>query len=69
MPNYEEEIAQLEKAIDGNDIDAVKAIMTCNPALHRAPLGYEKNGPLTWVAECRVPWEPPTPKGSRSLDG
>ena len=29
--------------------------MTRNPALHRAPLGYGKNGPLTWVAECRVP--------------
>ncbi|HXO37870.1 MAG TPA: ankyrin repeat domain-containing protein, partial [Candidatus Acidoferrum sp.] len=22
--------------------------------------GYNKNGPLTWVAECRVPWEPPS---------
>ena len=33
--------------------------MTRNPELHRAPLGYGKNGPLTWVAECRVPWEPP----------
>jgi len=30
-----------------------------NPALHRAPLGYRKNGPLTWVAECRVPREAP----------
>jgi ankyrin repeat protein len=36
--------------------------MTRNPALHRAPLGYGKNGPLTWVAECRVPWEPPGPE-------
>ena len=35
--------------------------MTRNPALHRAPLGYNKNGPLTWVAECRVPWEAPGP--------
>ena len=35
--------------------------MTRNPELHRAPLGYGKNGPLTWVAECRVPWEPPGP--------
>src|SRR5437016_10405866 len=34
--------------------------MTRNPALHRAPLGYGKNGPLTWVAECRVPWAPPS---------
>jgi ankyrin repeat protein len=35
--------------------------MTRNPALHAAPLGYGKDGPLTWVAECRVPWEPPSP--------
>ena len=34
--------------------------MLRNPELHRAPLGYGKNGPLTWVADCRVPWEPPT---------
>ena len=36
-------------------------MMMRNPALHRAPLGYGKDGPLTWVAECRVPWEPPSP--------
>jgi len=34
--------------------------MTRNPALRRAPLSYGKDGPLTWVAECRVPWEPPS---------
>lgn len=54
-----EEIGQLKQAIDTNDLSRVKALMTRNPALHRAPLGYNKNGPLTWVAECRVPWEPP----------
>jgi hypothetical protein len=54
-----EEIGQLKLAIDGNDLAEVKRMMTRNPALHRAPLGYGKNGPLTWVAECRVPWEPP----------
>jgi len=53
------ETADLKQAIDGNDLERVKKLMTCNPALHRAPLGYQKNGPLTWVAECRVPWEPP----------
>ena len=36
-------------------------MMTRNPALHSAPLGYGKDGPLTWVAECRVPWESPSP--------
>ena len=55
-----EEIGQLKQAIDTNDFDRVKTLMTRNPALHRAPLGYNKNGPLTWVAECRIPWEPPS---------
>jgi hypothetical protein len=54
------EIGELKSAIDRNDFDLVRAMMTRNPELHRAPLGYGKNGPLTWVAECRVPWEPPT---------
>jgi ankyrin repeat protein len=55
------EIGQLKQAIDTNDIARVKTMMTHNPALHSAPLGYGKDGPLTWVAECRVPWEPPSP--------
>jgi ankyrin repeat protein len=54
------EIGELKSAIDRNDFGQVRTMMTRNPALHRAPLGYGKNGPLTWVAECRVPWEPPT---------
>jgi len=56
-----EEIGQLKQAIDTNDIDRVKALMTRNPSLHGAPLGYGKDGPLTWVAECRVPRESPSP--------
>ena len=56
----QEEVEQLEHAIDGNDIERVKTMMTSNPTLHRAPLGYGKDGPLTWVAECRVPWGPPS---------
>ena len=55
------EIWRLRQAIDANDLDLVKAMMTRNPSLHRAPIGYGDDGPLTWVAECRVPWEPPTP--------
>src|SRR5215470_19140465 len=53
-------VGQLKQAIDANDLERVKQMMTRNPELHRAPLGYGKNGPLTWVAECRVPWEAPT---------
>jgi len=56
-----EEIGQLKQAIDTNDFGQVQQLMTHNPALHRAPIGYGKDGPLTWVAECRVPWEPPSP--------
>jgi ankyrin repeat protein len=56
-----EEIGQLKQAIDTNDIARVKTLITRNPALHRAPIGYGKDGPLSWVAECRVPWEPPSP--------
>ncbi len=55
-----EETGELKQAIDTNDLGRVKTMMTRNRALHRAPLGYNKNGPLTWVAECRVPWEPPS---------
>jgi len=57
-----EETGQLKQAIDTNDITSVKTMMTRNPALHSAPLGYGEDGPLTWVAECRVPWEPPGPE-------
>jgi len=54
-----EEVGKLKHAIDTNDFVGMRTLMTRNPALHRAPLGYGKNGPLTWVAECRIPWEPP----------
>ena len=56
-----EEVGQLKQAIDRNDIERVKTMMTRNPTLHRAPLGYGKDGPLTWVAECRVPRASPSP--------
>jgi Ankyrin repeats (3 copies) len=56
------DVGQLKLAIDANDVEGVKALMTRNPALHRAPLGYGQDGPLTWAAECRVPYEPPTPE-------
>jgi len=56
------EVGRLKQAIDRNDVATVVAMMTRNPALHRAPLGYGKDGPLTWVAECRVPFEAPRPE-------
>jgi hypothetical protein len=55
-------IAQLAQAIDANDLARVQSLMTREPALHEAPLGYGQDGPLTWAAECRVPREPPGPE-------
>ncbi len=55
-----EKTGQLKQAIDTDDIERVKTLMTRDPSLHRGRLGYAKNGPLTWVAECRVPWGPPS---------
>lgn len=55
-----EEVGQLKQAIDTNDFARVQTMLTRNPMLHRAKLGYGEDGPLTWVAECRVPWESPS---------
>ena len=54
-----EQVGRLKHAIDSNDLATVKALMTREPSLHGAAMGYGNNGPLTWVAECRVPWEGP----------
>ena len=61
MPFAPDELSQLKQAIDTNDLERLQRLMTGNPELHRAPLGYGEDGPLTWVAECRVPWEKPSP--------
>jgi ankyrin repeat protein len=58
-PDPLSEPGQLKQAIDRNNLAGVVAMMTRNPRLHTAPLGYGNTGPLTWVAECRVPREPP----------
>jgi ankyrin repeat protein len=54
-----EEAGQLKEAIDQNDLPRVQTTMLKNPSLHEAPIGYAKDGPLTWVAECRIPPVPP----------
>jgi hypothetical protein len=59
------EMGQLKQAIDDENLERVIAMMTANPALHSAPLGYHGNGPLTWVAECRTVHGPP---GERRLE-
>ena len=60
-----DEARQLKQAIDRNDIERVKTMMTRNPALHRAPLGYGNDGPLTWVAEVGCRGSRPVPPGWR----
>ena len=52
------EIGQLEQAINCNDIVRIKTLMTRNSAAQRSAR-FSKDGPLTSVAECRVPWESP----------
>ncbi len=53
-------VGPLRDAIDCDDLPRVIEMMTKNPALHAAPLGYKQNGPLTWVAECRGVQGPPS---------
>jgi ankyrin repeat protein len=50
-----EEAGQIKEAIDQNDLVRIKTFMLKNPSLHEAPIGYAMDGPLTWVAECRIP--------------
>jgi ankyrin repeat protein len=55
-----QDIGRLKQAIDREDFAEVKRLMSADPSLHRAPIGYGKDGPLTWVAECRIPGDPPS---------
>jgi len=48
-------VGQLKLAIDADDLEEVKRLMTRHPELHSALLGDGKSPPLTWVASCRVP--------------
>ena len=45
------EVGELKRAIGNKDLEHIKSLMTRNPALHRAPIGYGHSGPLTCVAE------------------
>ena len=45
------EVGELKQAIENKDLERVKSLMTHNPELHRAPIGYGQSGPLTCVAE------------------
>src|SRR3954464_534366 len=39
-----EEVGKLRHAIDRNDFELVKALMSNHPILHHAPLGYANDG-------------------------
>jgi ankyrin repeat protein len=53
--------AQLKLAIDTDEVDTVRRLLTAHPELHRARMGYGGDGPLTWAAECRG-MPAPTPR-------
>ena len=57
LPENPDLVAKLKLALDTFDLEEVKRLMTRHPELHRAPLGYAKNGPLTYAVEWprRVP--------------
>jgi ankyrin repeat protein len=55
-----DDAGRLKHAIDAEDLPRVIALMSRRPALHGAPLGYNRNGPLTWIAECRTVEGPPS---------
>lgn len=46
---------RLQSAIDADDPDEVRRLMSQHPELHRAALGPHKDGPLTYVATCNTP--------------
>jgi beta-lactamase regulating signal transducer with metallopeptidase domain/ankyrin repeat protein len=57
LPENPDLVGQLKLAIDANDLEEVKLLMTRHPELHGASLGYGNNGPLTYAVEWprRVP--------------
>jgi hypothetical protein len=55
LPENLDLAGQLKRAIDTEDLGEVKRLMTLHPDLHCAALGEHKDGPLTYVATCRVP--------------
>jgi beta-lactamase regulating signal transducer with metallopeptidase domain len=55
LPENPDLAGQLKLAIEAEDLEEVKRLMTNHPELHRAGLPESKDAPLTWVATCRVP--------------
>ena len=51
-----------KSAINANDVDLVRKMLSETPELLLAPIGYGGSPSLTWVAECRVPYVAPGPE-------
>ncbi len=49
---------KLKQAIDRDDLDEVRSLLSRYPELRKAPIGYGGDGPLTWAAECRGTGKP-----------
>ena len=55
-PNNSETLRQITTkatAIDRDDFDEVRTLLSRHPELRTAPIGYGGDGPLTWAAKCR----------------
>jgi hypothetical protein len=50
-----EAAGQLRHAIQTDDFDRVKALLTANTGLHRGPRDDGDDSPISWVTECRGP--------------
>jgi hypothetical protein len=50
LPEEPDLAGQLKLAIEAEDLEEVKRLMTLHPELHRAALGASKTPPLTWAA-------------------
>jgi len=50
LPENPDLAGQLKLAIDADDLEEVKRLMTRHPELHRAPVHASKCQPLTWAA-------------------
>jgi ankyrin repeat protein len=50
----------LKQAINRDDLNEVRQLLSKHPELRSAPIGYGGDGPLTWAAECRGVGQPST---------
>jgi len=44
---------KLKEALNRDDLNEIRQLLSNHPELRNAPIGYGGAGPLTWAAECR----------------